>query len=919
MRKIALFLIAASLAALASCQKDPVPSAAENAAPAVLHATFESPATTRAGFDYDAAGKTYSHFWETGDKIAFFPKEDRPDLYTCTDPEAGTFALTQHSLLETKRADYSHNYAIYPYDSPIGIDFLHYNYDEEIVELMEMEFGMGYPISTGNPPCLQIQVLGSETYTEGDNTYGYGNVLVARSTNEQLKFQSVMGWLKIQLTGAAPLQKVRIQADETSGPIALQGAGRIRFATDGTPSLEMETDCDAAKPWKEYKFGSNTVILDPVTPTSVYLALPPTEFTNGFTVTVTYADNTTSVFSTTRPISIQRNHVTPMASREGKDLRATLVTGTTFSRDIKTLAHGSSFSYSASDNLIKQVVVRKGSNVTSDCVVSVGTSDHPVYAVFDSQTGIMTLHTPAYHIVLPTIISSMFRGFRAMTHVDWDQFDASNVTNAEDLFTNCASLTESPGVVLPKATNVSYLFSGCTGLLSFGDVSFPAATNASNLFNGCTSLSSVGNVDMPNATNVSSLFKGCTVLSSLGTLTFPNVTNISHLFDGCQTLGSYGDVSFGSATSASYLFNGCTSLATVGDISLPNVTDASYLLAGCTALTEVGAINLPSTTQVSYLLSGCNHLPSVNLVTGNAVVNMSYLFNNCSALTSVGDFVPVSSVVTNLEYMFYGCSNLPTVDVSGLSGPLTGMAGMFYNCTKFTSVEFNAGLNTAAVTDMSGLFYGCSGLNSLDVTGFNTANVTSMRAMFQGCSGLSSLDLSGFNTNKVVDTGLMFSGCTALTTLGSGTSFTCTAIERCDRMFENCSNLGNVNISQMRGALKGANSYSSPQLTRMFYNCSKMTTIQFHSNLTTDAVYDYSEIFRGCSSLTQLYIKGFYLKERSSDNPAVRFANTMTGVPSSCTVHYTAAPSIGTHAGCYDVPSMFAFYSSPKNFNFTTN
>ena len=131
--------------------------------------------------------------------------------------------------------------------------------------------------------------------------------------------------------------------------------------------------------------------------------------------------------------------------------------------------------------------------------------------------------------------------------------------------------------------------------------------------------------------------------------------------------------------------------------------------------------------------------------------------------------------------------------------------------------------------------------------------------------------------------------------------------------------MGNVNISQMRGALKGANSYSSPQLTRMFYNCSKMTTIQFHSNLTTDAVYDYSEIFRGCSSLTQLYIKGFYLKERSSDNPAVRFANTMTGVPSSCTVHYTAAPSIGTHAGCYDVPSMFAFYSSPKNFNFTTN
>lgn len=43
MRKIASFLIAASLAALVSCQREAAPSAAENAAPAVLHATFESP------------------------------------------------------------------------------------------------------------------------------------------------------------------------------------------------------------------------------------------------------------------------------------------------------------------------------------------------------------------------------------------------------------------------------------------------------------------------------------------------------------------------------------------------------------------------------------------------------------------------------------------------------------------------------------------------------------------------------------------------------------------------------------------------------------------------------------------------------------------------------------------------------------
>ena len=920
MKKIALFMIAA-LAALTACQKEAAPQTeTQDVAPAVLHASFEEPATTRAGFDYDATDKTYAHFWEEGDCIAFFPKEDRPDRYKCTDPEAGTFVLDWKSKLGHKQADYTHNYAIYPSDCPIGIMFNNFvEYDEEMVELLMWEFGMGYPISLSNPPVLQVEVPYQENYVAGDDTYGYGNIMVARSTDDQLKFKSVMGWLKLQLTGGAPLKSVRVIADQSQGNITLSGPGRISFASDGTPSLVMDTnqDLEGVRPYKTYNFGSTPVILDPVKPTTVFLALPPTEFTHGFTVRLTYADNSTTDLTTSRHISIQRNRVTPMVSREGKDIKATLVTGSSFSSALKTLAHGSSFSFSAGDNLIKQVVVQKGSTVTSSCVVSVGSSDYPVYAVFDSQTGVMTLHTPAYHICLSSASSYMFSGFKGMTHLDWDQFDASNVTTADNMFANCSSLTEAPAVNFPKATNVSYLFSGCSGLLSSGPVSFPAATNASHLFDGCSSLASVGDVDLPEATNVSYLFKGCTVLSSLGTLTFPKVTNISRLFDGCTALGSFGDVSFSLATSASYLFNNCTSMTTVGNITLPKVTDASYLLAGCAALTNVGAVSLPSTTDVSYLFSGCKLLPSVNLVTGSAVTNMAYMFNNCSALTSIGDYVPASSVVTNLDHMFCRCSNLPTVDVSGLSGSLTAMAGMFYNCFLFTSIVFNTGLNTAAVTDMSNLFRGCSGLTTLDVTGFNTANVTKMSHMFRDCSGLTSLNLSGFSTAKVVETEHMFDGCSALTTIGSTAKFACTALQRCGYMFCGCSHLGNVDISQMKGTLQGVSS-SSPDLTKMFYNCSSMTTIKFNDALYTDAVYSYESIFEGCSSLSQLYVKGFYLgKISGNDNTAVRFAKTMTGVKSGCVIHYSGVPSVGTHANSYDMRSMFAFYSTPSSSSFT--
>ena len=920
MKKISILMIAA-LAALTACQKEAAPQPETgNLPPTVLHASFEEPATTRAGFDYDATEKTYAHFWEVGDCIAFFPKEDRPDRYKCTDPETGTFELDWKSRLIHKMADYSHNYAIYPSSCPIGIMFNNFvEYDEEMVELLMMDFGMGYPISISNPPVLQVEVPYQETYVAGKDTYGYGNIMVARSSDDQLKFKSVMGWLKLQLTGAAPLKSVRVIADESMGNITLSGPGRISFVSDGTPSLVMDTDQDlgAVRPYKTYNFGETPVILDPVTPTTVFLALPPTEFSHGFTVRLTYSDNSTTDLVTSRHISIQRNRVTPMAPREGKDMKATLVDGGTFCSRIKTLANGSDYSYSQGDSKINQVVVRKGSSMTSGCVVSATGSAYPVYAVFDAGSGVVTLHTPAYHLALASNINNMFRGFRAMTALDWDQFDAGDVLTAVDMFYGCAALTLAPDVLLPKAVSVSYLFAGCSGLTSFGAVSFPAATDASNLFSSCTQLASVGDVDLPKATNASSLFMGCAALSAIGSLNLPKVTDVSHLFDGCKALTSFGDVSFGTVTSASYLFNGCSALTTVGAIQLPKATDASYLFTGCSSLTGVGPVNLPMTVNLAYLFSGCSSLTSVNLVTGDAVTNMAYMFNGCSSLTSLGDYVPASSVVKRLEHLFYGCSSLPTVDVSGLSGTLTGIAGMFGNCSQFTEIHFNAGLNTANVTDMSNLFRGCSGLSAIDVNVLNTANVTKMTSMFMGCSSLTSLDLSGFSTAKVVDTEYMFNGCSALTTLGSGAKFTCTALQCCSYMFCGCSQLGNVDISEMKGSLTGSSPGSSASLTKMFYNCSSMTTIRFNAALYTDGVYSYESIFEGCSSLTQLYVKGFYLGKRSNDNTGLRFSRTMTRVRAGCTIHYSSVPSMGTHANSYDMTSMFAFYSSPSSSSFT--
>ena len=987
MKKISsLLTIAAALAALAGCVKEVVsqPEAATTH-PAVLHASFESPAITRAGFAYNASDKTYAHFWEEGDCFAFFPKEDRPDRYRCTDPASCTFVLDKASSLEQKRADYTHNYAIYPTTCPLNLTFTMGNYDEEMVELLMMDYGMGYPISTTNPPVLQIEVPAQETYAAGDDTYGYGNIMAAQSLDDQIKFKSVMGWLKLQLTGAAPLKSVRITADETLGPVTLSGPGRISFDSDGMPCLTMETDPDlgAVRAYKTYNFGSNPVILDPKTPTVIYLALPPTEFTHGFTVRLTYADNSTTDLTTTRPITIERNKVTPMKSREGKSINATLVAGSTFCNRLKTLANGgTNVSTTTVETRVKGIAVRKGSDVTSDCIVSENGSENPVYAVFDGESGVVTLHTPAYRIFLPSMCTSLCYQMRGLTFIDWDELDGSAVTTAYDAFCFCQSLESIGDIDLPHATNVGYLFNNCTHLASIGSVSLPVATNANSMFTACSALTQVGDIILPEATHTSGLFSGCSQLASIGVLSLPKTTDVAQLFYGCTALTSFGDVSFPAATSATHLFRNCTHLTTVGDINLPNATNASYLLSGCAALTSVGNINLPKATNVSYLLGtgtaidvyglrlltsdhlgtinaplaqnasymfrGCTALTSIPLVAGTAFTDMSYMFGYCSGLTSLGDLTLASTSVTNLAHMFESCTNLESVDISGLSGTVTSLAGMFKDCTHLGNVTFSAGLNTASATDMSELFYNCSamtsinvggfdtgavttmknmfyncsGISTLDVSGFNTAQVTNMTAMFRGCSGITSLDLSGFSTSQVIETEYMFDGCSSLTTLGSGTKFTCTALERCSYMFCDCSQLGNVDISEMKGSLKGASTYSYPSLEKMFYNCAAMTTIRFNNALYTDGVYSYASIFEGCTSLNHLYVKGFYLGQMgSSDNTAVRFSRTMTRVKSGCTVHYSSVPSMGTHASSYDMHSMFAYYSSPStsSFNWTTS
>ena len=156
---------------------------------------------------------------------------------------------------------------------------------------------------------------------------------------------------------------------------------------------------------------------------------------------------------------------------------------------------------------------------------------------------------------------------------------------------------------------------------------------------------------------------------------------------------------------------------------------------------------------------------------------------------------------TSCSGWFYGCTRLNNIQgITYLTTTnVTDMQYMFEGCSSLTSLNLSS-FNTTNVTYMYGMFVNCSSLNSLDISSFNTAKVTEMWDMFKGCRSLTSLDLSSFNTANVKRFGYLFSGCSKLTNLIFPSLDTTNRNELWNHdyhyMFENCSSLKNLELSQ---------------------------------------------------------------------------------------------------------------------------
>ena len=734
--KKSLFILAAALVAFASCQKEVENVDVENpeeeivSAPGTFIASFED-MDTKAFFTYDAVNKTYAHFWELNDKIAVYPKDDVYDTYQCTDVDNGVFTLNKEAS-GTASNSYLYNYAVYPIDVV-----------DNVADLDPSD----YPVSIDADGKFLINALAEARLTA---PYGYGNIMVARAEDNKLNFKNIVGWLKISIKGDVSVRSLNINTygQDILGPVY------VEFDSTGEPVLTKGTvDMVDYYNIDFINAGLSPVKLSLDKATDFYIPVLPGTL-NGFHIFVYTVELGEVDFETTKSVTITRNKVTPMAVKTIAGPSATLKAGNQFNTDLKTLAAGtgSTVYYYKDNTTITSIVLDTHSTVNTGTVVSATGSEKPVYANFDSGTGVMTLSTEATTIYANADASYMFRLFKGLTSTPAVGLNTSNVTNMSNFFNACSGLTSIDLSVYntSKVTNMSNMFSSCTGLTSL-DLSPLNTTSVTNMENMLSNLSlsslDVSSLNTAKVMDMSYMFSNCSNLSSLDLSTFntAEVLNMAGMFYNCTSLGSLNTAGWNTSKvqSMSHMFYDCYALSSL----------------------DVSGFDTSAVQYMSSMFESCNNLTGLNMSGWDTskVTSMDYMFNGCTALTSINVSGFDLSHVTNATRMFYNCNKIEgAIDLSGTTAPLlTNMSTMFTNCAKVTTIGLPS--TSSALTNANGLFKGCSKL----VTILNTDNFngrpTSLAEFFKGCSELVTVQLgTGFNTTDCNSYVSLFSGCSKL-------------------------------------------------------------------------------------------------------------------------------------------------------------
>ena len=255
--------------------------------PPVFEACFEEPAT-RTFLDSEN-GVVHMH-WTHGDAVSLFESTSNGKYVFGGETGAnhGPFSLEKNEGFYAGFA-LDRNYAFYPYAAETTIT----------------EDGR-----------ISYRIPATQAYAS--NSFGPGAAMMVAATgsvnDKHLVFKSVVGYLVLKLYGSARVRSISLKGNAGE---PLSGWAVITAGPDTDPSVAFHSGAeDARAPGTELTLDCGDLVLGATSEeaTQCWLAVVPTEFSSGITVTVTDTDGNVTVQSTQKPVRIVRNVYQPMAA-----------------------------------------------------------------------------------------------------------------------------------------------------------------------------------------------------------------------------------------------------------------------------------------------------------------------------------------------------------------------------------------------------------------------------------------------------------------------------------------------------------------------------------------------------------------------------------------------------------------------------
>ena len=577
--------------------------------------------------------------WDEKDQISIFNNSTQNLQYEFmgkTGDNAGYFKRVSEET--GTRASGKQVFAVYPYQESTTLD------DSGVLTLMLPE---------------------EQTYREG--SFGPGaNTMVSATdgANNLLRFKNVGGFLVLKFYGGTSEKPESIKSIKLEGRNGelLSGEATMTPVIGELPQIAMAPTAGSSitlTPDKAVDLGT-----DAENATMFWMVVPPTDFTEGFTLTVTGKKNKVFIKETDKHLTVERNgvlRIAPIKVTMADPLDPNkVIYYTTSDKHIITPAEGADFGAEIKSNDyvdVKGIMVFKG-NVTQ-----IGDN---AFAGCETLTGMTIPET------VTTIGDYAFAGCTnlgaKLSPEPEDPTEPSKAPTRSDqitfvipdgvtsigayAFKDCESLK---AIIIPDSvTSIGDgAFEGCTNLT---DINIPDSVTdmGENVFNGCSSITSVTIPD-----GVESIedyaFAGCENLTeiiipetvkSIGQYAFYNCENLTSI-DIPSSITSIGKSAFESCT-------GLTGITIPTDLEI--IEEGTF--AACHAFTSIVIPNNVKSIGRSAF-ECCSRLSNVTLSSGLTSIK-SFAFAECRALTDI----TIPSTVSDIGgFILQYCVNLVSITV----------------------------------------------------------------------------------------------------------------------------------------------------------------------------------------------------------------------------------------------------------------